>query len=44
MKTIKIGDLDVRVCEHKGDITYERFVSFKQYAPQFWHWGNQKIQ
>jgi hypothetical protein len=36
MKTIKIGTLKVLLCEHKGDITYERFVKFKQYAPQFW--------
>ena len=36
MKTIKIGTLKVYVCEHKGDIPYNRFVKFKQYAPQFW--------
>lgn len=36
MKTIKIGELDVKVCEHKGDILYTRYVKFKQYAPQFW--------
>ena len=36
MKTIKIGDLKVNVCGHKGDVSYERFVKFKQYAPQFW--------
>src|SRR6056297_895498 len=36
MKTIKIGDLKVKVCEHKGDILYTRYVKFKQYAPQFW--------
>ena len=36
MKKIKIGKLEVRVCEHKGDISYARYVMFKQYAPQFW--------
>ena len=36
MKDIELGDLTLRVCEHKGDISYERFVKFKQYAPQFW--------
>lgn len=36
MKTIKIGKLKVKVCEHQGDINYLRFVKFKQYAPQFW--------
>jgi len=36
MKQIEIGELKVNVCEHKGDITYARFVKFKQYAPQFW--------
>lgn len=36
MKTIKLGDLKVNVCEHKGDISYMRYVKFKQYAPQFW--------
>ena len=36
MKTIKIGNLKVSLCQHKGDLPYERFVKFKQYAPQFW--------
>lgn len=36
MKKITIGKLKVNVCQHKGDLTYERFVKFKQYAPQFW--------
>ena len=36
MKTIKIGELNVKVCENQGDILYTRFVKFKQYAPQFW--------
>lgn len=36
MKKIKIGKLNVNVCEHKGDLSYNRFVKFKQYAPQFW--------
>ena len=36
MKEIKVGELPVKVCEHKGDINYLRFVKFKQYAPQFW--------
>jgi hypothetical protein len=36
MKEIKVGELSVKVCEHKGDINYLRFVKFKQYAPQFW--------
>lgn len=36
MKKIKIGKLNVNVCEHKGDMPYNRFVKFKQYAPQFW--------
>jgi hypothetical protein len=36
MKNIEVGKLKLYVCEHKGDITYERFVAFKQYAPQFW--------
>ena len=36
MKTIEIGKLKVNVCEHKGDMPYNRFVKFKQYAPQFW--------
>jgi hypothetical protein len=36
MKEIQVGKLPVKVCEHKGDINYLRFVKFKQYAPQFW--------
>lgn len=36
MKSIEIGKLKVNLSEHKGDLTYERFVKFKQYAPQFW--------
>lgn len=36
MKEIKVGTLPVKVCEHKGDINYLRYVKFKQYAPQFW--------
>lgn len=36
MKKLKIGKLEVRVCEHQGDINYLRFVRFKQWAPQFW--------
>jgi hypothetical protein len=36
MKEIQVGKLLVKVCEHKGDINYLRFVKFKQYAPQFW--------
>lgn len=36
MKEIQVGELPVKVCEHKGDINYLRFVKFKQYAPQFW--------
>ena len=36
MKEIQVGNLPVRICEHKGDINYLRFVKFKQYAPQFW--------
>ena len=36
MKRITVGKLNVDVCEHKGDITYDRYVKFKQYAPQFW--------
>ena len=36
MKEIKVDELPVKVCEHKGDINYLRFVKFKQYAPQFW--------
>lgn len=36
MKEIQVGSLPVKVCEHKGDINYLRFVKFKQYAPQFW--------
>ena len=36
MKTIELGKLSLEVAQHKGDISYERFVKFKQYAPQFW--------
>lgn len=36
MKEIMVGTMPVKVCEHKGDINYLRFVKFKQYAPQFW--------
>jgi len=36
MKLIKVGEMPVKVSEHKGDIVYPRFVKFKQYAPQFW--------
>lgn len=36
MKGIQIGDLALRVAEHKGDISYNNFVKFKQYVPQFW--------
>jgi len=32
MKKVK----GLKVAEHGGDITYERFVSFKMLAPQFW--------
>lgn len=34
MRTIKIGEREVRVCEHQGDINYLRFVRFKQWIPQ----------
>jgi hypothetical protein len=36
MKSIKIGEKEIKVCEHQGDIAYLRFVKFKQWAPQFW--------
>lgn len=36
MKNLKVGNIELLVSQHKGDITYERFVIFKQYAPQFW--------
>jgi len=36
MKKIKVGDIDLRVAEHKGDISYNNYVKFKQYVPQFW--------
>lgn len=36
MKSIKIGESEVKICEHAGDINYLRFVKFKQRAPQFW--------
>lgn len=36
MKRIKVGDVKLRVAEHKGDINYLNYVKFKQYAPQFW--------
>jgi hypothetical protein len=36
MKKIKVGKLNLNVCEHKGDCPYDRFVKFKQYVPQFW--------
>lgn len=36
MKSLKIGEKEVKICEHQGDISYLRFVKFKQYAPQFW--------
>lgn len=36
MKQLKVGDIDLRVAEHKGDISYNNYVKFKQYVPQFW--------
>lgn len=36
MKSLKIGDKEIKICEHQGDISYLRFVKFKQWAPQFW--------
>jgi hypothetical protein len=36
MKKIKIGEVEYRVAEHKGDISYNNYVKFKQYVPQFW--------
>ena len=36
MKEISIGKLNLRVCEHQGDINYLRFVKFKQWSPQIW--------
>lgn len=36
MKQVKIGNIDYRIAEHKGDISYNNYVKFKQYVPQFW--------
>lgn len=36
MKKIKIGEHDVFIAEHKGDVIYTNYVKFKQYVPQFW--------
>jgi hypothetical protein len=36
MKAVKIGLCEIKVCEHQGDISYLRFVKFKQWVPQIW--------
>lgn len=36
MKQLQIGDLNVKICEHQGDINYLRFVRFKQWIIQIW--------
>lgn len=36
MKKIKVGNIELRVAEHKGDISYVNYVKFKQHVPQFW--------
>lgn len=36
MKAVKIGDKEIKICEHQGDIAYLRFVKFKQWVPQIW--------
>lgn len=35
-KKIELGKDSILVAEHKGDVSYLRFVKFKQLAPQFW--------
>lgn len=36
MKRIKVGNTELRIAEHKGDISYTNYVKFKQHVPQFW--------
>ena len=36
MKKISIGKKQYRVCVHKDDINFKRFVMFKQYVPMIW--------
>lgn len=36
MKKLKVGDKELFIAEHKGDIIYSNYVKFKQYVPQFW--------
>jgi len=36
MKKITIGKKDYKVCVHKDDINFKRFVMFKQYIPMIW--------
>jgi hypothetical protein len=35
-KKVELEKGSVLVAEHKGDINYQRYVKFKQLAPQFW--------
>ena len=35
-KKIELDKESILVAQHKGDVNYERFVKFKQLAPQFW--------
>ena len=35
-KEIKLDKDTILIAEHKGDVNYDRFVKFKQLAPQFW--------
>jgi hypothetical protein len=36
MKSLKIGELEIKICEHAGDINYLRYVRFKQWVIQIW--------
>jgi hypothetical protein len=36
MKAVELDKESILVAEHKGDISYKRYVRFKQLAPQFW--------
>jgi len=35
-KKIELENGSIMIAQHKGDVNYERYVKFKQIAPQFW--------